>query len=236
MESDERPRESIDDLDALLTSLPPEIVAAVHALPDRTALIEVVMDLGRRPEARFPDSEVSLLDREIVEADIAFVVEHIGTLRRRQPGRHRADAPPDQRHPQPQRQDRRADLPDRPGGLRHDRDHQRLRREREVDPDHGPAGHRQDDDAARGGARPGRRHGQAGRGRRHQQRDRRRRRHPASGHRQGAPDAGPHAVAPARGDDRGGREPHAPGHRHRRDRDGAGGARPPGRSPSAASS
>ena len=80
MESGERPRESIDDLDALLQSLPPEIVAAVHALPDRTALIEVVMDLGRRPEARFPDSEVSLLEREIDEADIAFVVEHIGTF------------------------------------------------------------------------------------------------------------------------------------------------------------
>jgi stage III sporulation protein SpoIIIAA len=74
----ERPRESIDDLDALLRSLPPEIVDAVHALPDRNALIEVVMDLGRRPEARFPDSEDSLLDREVVEADLAFVVEHIG--------------------------------------------------------------------------------------------------------------------------------------------------------------
>ena len=76
----DRQRESIDDLDALLEALPPEIVAAVHALPDRTALIEVVMDLGRRPEARFPDSEVGLLDREIVEADLAFVVEHIGTF------------------------------------------------------------------------------------------------------------------------------------------------------------
>ena len=78
--SDDRQRESIDDLDALLESLPPEIVAAVHALPDRLSLIEVVMDLGRRPEARFPDSEVTLLDREIVEADLAFVVEHIGTF------------------------------------------------------------------------------------------------------------------------------------------------------------
>mgnify|MGYP005614255383 CR=1 FL=1 len=46
----------------------------------REALIEVVMDLGRRPEGRFPDSEVSLLDREITDADIAFVVEHIGTF------------------------------------------------------------------------------------------------------------------------------------------------------------
>jgi stage III sporulation protein SpoIIIAA len=80
VESPERPRETIDDLDALLRALPPEIVAAVNALPDRNALIEVVMDLGRRPEARFPDSEQTLLDREIVEADLAFVVENIGTF------------------------------------------------------------------------------------------------------------------------------------------------------------
>ena len=80
MGSEDRHRETIDDLDALLTSLPPEIVDAVHALPDREALIEVVMDLGRRPEGRFPDSEVSLLDREVDESDIAFVVDHIGSF------------------------------------------------------------------------------------------------------------------------------------------------------------
>jgi stage III sporulation protein SpoIIIAA len=85
---DERParveqpahRETIDDLDALFATLPDEIVAAIHALPDREAVIEVVLDLGRRPEARFPDAEVTLLDREIDEADIAHVVEHIGTF------------------------------------------------------------------------------------------------------------------------------------------------------------
>src|SRR5947199_2416287 len=73
-------RESIDDLDVLLAALPPEIVDAVHALPEKEALIEVVLDLGRRPEARFPDSEVTLLDREVGEADIAHVVDHIGTF------------------------------------------------------------------------------------------------------------------------------------------------------------
>jgi stage III sporulation protein SpoIIIAA len=78
--SEDRQRESIDDLDALLSALPPEIVAAVHALPEKEALIEVVMDLGRRPEARFPDAEVTLLEREIVDADIDFVVAHIGSF------------------------------------------------------------------------------------------------------------------------------------------------------------
>ena len=80
MPAAEPQRESIDDLDALLASLPKEIVDAVHALPEKEALIEVVLDLGRRPEARFPDAEVSLLEREITEKDIAHVVEHIGTF------------------------------------------------------------------------------------------------------------------------------------------------------------
>ena len=76
----DRPTEATDDLGVLLAALPPEIVAALHALPDREQLIEVVMDLGRKPEARYPDSESALLDREITEADIAYVVDHIGSF------------------------------------------------------------------------------------------------------------------------------------------------------------
>ncbi|MHB8960551.1 MAG: R3H domain-containing nucleic acid-binding protein [Candidatus Limnocylindrales bacterium] len=75
-----RHREATDDLAVLLAALPPEIVTALNALPDRETLIEVVLDLGRRPEARYPGSEVTLLDREITEKDIAFVVEHIGSF------------------------------------------------------------------------------------------------------------------------------------------------------------
>ena len=47
----ERQRETMDDLDVLLAALPPEIVEAIHGLADRETLIEVVLDLGRRPEA-----------------------------------------------------------------------------------------------------------------------------------------------------------------------------------------
>ncbi|MDA8236396.1 MAG: AAA family ATPase [Chloroflexi bacterium] len=73
-------RAATDDLAALLAALPPEIVAAIGALSDQPDLIEVVMDLGRRPEARFPESEVTLLDREVTERDIAHVVEKIGSF------------------------------------------------------------------------------------------------------------------------------------------------------------
>ncbi|HEY4753403.1 MAG TPA: AAA family ATPase, partial [Candidatus Limnocylindrales bacterium] len=75
-----RQREATDDLDVLLAALPPEIVSAIDELPDRESLIEVVLDLGRRPEARYPGSEVMLLDREITDADIAHVVDHIGSF------------------------------------------------------------------------------------------------------------------------------------------------------------
>ena len=69
------------------------------------------MDLGRRPEARFPDSEVTLLDREITEADIAFVVEHIGTFGDDNRAGIERTLHRISRDPQPQRQDRRPDLP-----------------------------------------------------------------------------------------------------------------------------
>ena len=74
------PLSATDDLDVLLAALPPEIVAAIGELADREGLIEVVMDLGRRPEARYPDSEVELLEREVDEADIQYVVDHIGSF------------------------------------------------------------------------------------------------------------------------------------------------------------
>jgi stage III sporulation protein SpoIIIAA len=69
-----------DDLDALLEALPPEIVTRLRGFANRADLLEVVLDLGRRPEARFTHGEEILLEREIVEADIAHVIEHIGAF------------------------------------------------------------------------------------------------------------------------------------------------------------
>ena len=73
-------RATTDDLDALLEALPTEIVDRLRSFANRSDLLEVVMDLGRRPEARFAHGEEVLLQREIGEADIAHVVGHIGAF------------------------------------------------------------------------------------------------------------------------------------------------------------
>ena len=53
--------ETTDDLEALMEALPVEIVERVRAFANRADLLEIVMDLGRRPEARFTHGE-ELLD------------------------------------------------------------------------------------------------------------------------------------------------------------------------------
>ncbi len=67
-----------DDLDLLLAVLPPSITARLHELNQAEKLIEIVLDLGRKPEARFTDHDTELLEREITAADLAYVVERIG--------------------------------------------------------------------------------------------------------------------------------------------------------------
>ncbi|HEX3220656.1 MAG TPA: R3H domain-containing nucleic acid-binding protein [Candidatus Limnocylindria bacterium] len=63
-----------------MESLPDEIVERVRTFANRNDLLEIVMDLGRRPEARFTHGEELLLEREVIEADIAHVIDHIGAF------------------------------------------------------------------------------------------------------------------------------------------------------------
>ncbi|HEY8490948.1 MAG TPA: R3H domain-containing nucleic acid-binding protein [Dehalococcoidia bacterium] len=67
-----------DDLDALLQTLPPHICGPLKARRDQAALLEVVMDLGRLPEARYAEEEVILSDVEVTDEDIEYVVSRIG--------------------------------------------------------------------------------------------------------------------------------------------------------------
>jgi stage III sporulation protein SpoIIIAA len=68
----------MDDLIVLLEVMPPAVRAAVAAHPRRGELVELVLDLGRQPEARFPESGELLLDAAVTREDIAYVVERVG--------------------------------------------------------------------------------------------------------------------------------------------------------------
>src|SRR5512137_724187 len=67
-----------DDLDALLGVLPGSIVEAVHKANDYDNLLEVILDLGRVPTARYVQGEVVLINKEITRAELDHVVDHIG--------------------------------------------------------------------------------------------------------------------------------------------------------------
>ena len=67
-----------DDLEVLLNALPPRVRDPVKARDDLDELLEVILDLGRAPEARFPSGDVVLDLREVEEEDIQYVVDRLG--------------------------------------------------------------------------------------------------------------------------------------------------------------
>jgi stage III sporulation protein SpoIIIAA len=67
-----------DDLDLLLDVLPERLQTSIREIGRASELIEIVMDLGRLPEARFINSEVYLSSDEISEDDLQKVIENIG--------------------------------------------------------------------------------------------------------------------------------------------------------------
>ncbi|YAI82006.1 MAG: R3H domain-containing nucleic acid-binding protein [cyanobacterium endosymbiont of Rhopalodia sterrenbergii] len=68
----------IDDLNKLLEILPSNIRAKIEEYPQHDNLIEVVMDLGRLPEARFPDRALCLGDVPVSAKDLDYSIERVG--------------------------------------------------------------------------------------------------------------------------------------------------------------
>jgi stage III sporulation protein SpoIIIAA len=67
-----------DDLDALLDVLPLDIRHAVEKANDTENLLEIILDLGRVPTARFVDHEIGLRETEVTRAEIDYVDERTG--------------------------------------------------------------------------------------------------------------------------------------------------------------
>ncbi|MBK8619820.1 MAG: AAA family ATPase [Anaerolineales bacterium] len=69
-----------DDLEALLDVLPLNIRRAVEKANNSEKLLEIVIDLGRVPAARFVEGEIVLSEKEIARPDIDHITERIGTF------------------------------------------------------------------------------------------------------------------------------------------------------------
>ena len=69
-----------DNLEALLEVLPSNIRHAVEKANNSEKLLEIVIDLGRVPAARFVENEATLLEKEITRAEIDHITERIGTF------------------------------------------------------------------------------------------------------------------------------------------------------------
>lgn len=69
-----------DDLNQLLEVLPSFIRNTLEIHPNRKNLIEIVMDLGRRPEARFPSGPEYLSNRTISWYDLDYAVKRVGNF------------------------------------------------------------------------------------------------------------------------------------------------------------
>jgi len=67
-----------DDLNQLLNVLPRFISTAVEKHPKKGQLIEIVLDIGRRPEARFADSTDYLSYRTVVWQDLDHILKRLG--------------------------------------------------------------------------------------------------------------------------------------------------------------
>ena len=69
-----------DDLPALLSVLPAQYVEVVKSFNNFDNLLEIILDLGRIPKARFVDRELDLSQEEVTSAVLDTVVAQVGTF------------------------------------------------------------------------------------------------------------------------------------------------------------
>jgi len=69
-----------DNLEQLLDTLPGTLRAKVEAGGSTEDLLEIVMDLGRIPEARYAENVLELGTEPITAEDIAYVIERVGSF------------------------------------------------------------------------------------------------------------------------------------------------------------
>ena len=68
-----------NDLNSLFEKIPSKITNRINSLNKNNELLEIVLDIGRNPEARFINQSY-IFDEEITEDDLQSVIEKIGSF------------------------------------------------------------------------------------------------------------------------------------------------------------
>ncbi|TVR22965.1 MAG: AAA family ATPase [Anaerolineaceae bacterium] len=71
-------RQITDDINNLKAVLPPVISQSLDELGNKDQLLEIVLDLGRVPTARYVEEEVVIAPHEVTRQEIDHIVEQIG--------------------------------------------------------------------------------------------------------------------------------------------------------------
>jgi stage III sporulation protein SpoIIIAA len=66
------------EIELLAQALPPHLYGALHERTDPSELLEIVLDLGREPEARVPGREILLSTQPVTETDLEYVASRVG--------------------------------------------------------------------------------------------------------------------------------------------------------------
>ena len=67
-----------DNLDALLGVLPPDVTSELTTINRPDDLLEVILDIGRVPTARYINEEITLREVEVTKDDIEYIISRIG--------------------------------------------------------------------------------------------------------------------------------------------------------------
>src|SRR5689334_2620459 len=67
-----------EEIELLARALPPDLARALHERTHPSELLEIVLDLGREPEARVPGREVLLADHPVSTSDLDHVANNVG--------------------------------------------------------------------------------------------------------------------------------------------------------------
>lgn len=74
----ERYEKTKDDIELFLTCLPPTVFQQLRNCGDLNELLEVILDVGRPPEARYLKNDIALDTQAVTEEDLEYVVNRIG--------------------------------------------------------------------------------------------------------------------------------------------------------------